>query len=147
MATRIRVLLVTAVALVVMIGGAWAAQAWASRNPAKVYAVAVERDGKELRRFTFAELEAMKRRRVRMQGQYEEGPTLLSVLDAAGARSFSRLTVTGTAARDDGRLSLTRDEVDNRVLLDLAIRGTAKLCGPNIPMGRRVRDVVRLAVD
>ena len=47
----------------------------------------------------------------------------------------------GLGARDSGKLELDRSAVDQDVLLDVANRGTAKVCGPNIPYDERVRDV------
>jgi hypothetical protein len=44
------------------------------------------------------------------------------------------------------RSTFNRDEIDEDVLLDFALRGTTKLCGPDIPWERRVRDVERIVV-
>ena len=83
---------------------------------------------------------------VKMQGQDETGPTLLSVLHAAGIDSFASVTVVGLGARDSGTLELRRAQVDEDVLLDIAKRGTVKVCGPDISWSARVRDVTELSV-
>jgi len=93
---------------------------------------------------SLADLEAMKPRAVKMQGQTEEGPPLLDVLHAAGITEFQSVVITGLGARDSGTLTLSRAQIDRDVLLDLAKRGTAKVCGPDIARGQRVRDVIRI---
>jgi hypothetical protein len=99
-----------------------------------------------LRDFTVDELQALGTRRVVMQGRPEEGPPLLSVLSAAGVDEFASITVVGVGARDSGRLTLPRKAIDRDVLLDIANRGTTKICGPKIAYDRRVRDVLRIEV-
>jgi hypothetical protein len=59
---------------------------------------------------------------------------------------FDSVTVTGLGVRDDGRIVLSRAQVDQDVVLDVAERGTTKLCGPNIAYEDRVRDVERIEV-
>jgi hypothetical protein len=81
-----------------------------------------------------------------MQGQLQEGPALLEVLRQAGVEEFDSVVVRGMALRDAGVIELGRDEVDEDVLLDFAIRGTVKLCGPQIGWADRVRDVEEIEV-
>ena len=82
-------------------------------------------------------------------GRTEEGPTLLSALDLAGVTNFSQLTATGmTQGRiAEAELTLTRDEIDDEVILDITNSGTAKLCGPNISFDSWIRDVNKLVVQ
>ena len=108
--------------------------------------IAVVEGSRVLRTFTMDDLRELGVRRVIMQGKPETGPTLLSVLTAAGVSRFSSVTVVGLGARDSGRLTLERAVLDRKVLLDLANRGTAKVCGPHIAYDGRVRDVIRIEV-
>ena len=108
--------------------------------------ISVVEDSRVLKTFTMNELRKLGVRRVVMQGKPETGPTLLSVISAAGVDTFSSVTIVGVGARDSGRLTMKRAAVNRDVLLDLANRGTAKICGPNIPYGSRVRDVIRIEV-
>jgi hypothetical protein len=78
----------------------------------------------------------------------QEGPTLLSALALAGVQNFSQVTATGMT---QGRIAvaeitLTRNEIDDEVILDITNRGTAKLCGPDIDFNNWIRDVDKLAV-
>ncbi len=108
--------------------------------------VSVMEGSKVLRTFTMAQLKALGTRRIVMQGKAEEGPTLLSVLAASDVDGFFSVTIVGLGVQDSGKLVLARSAVDDRVLLDLANRGTSKVCGPNIAYGQRVRDVTRIEV-
>ena len=146
MQRQTRQLAITALALVVLIGAAFGVERWYASGHEQEYRMAVTRDGKTLRTFTIEELQALGMKTVKMQGLTESGPTLLSVLDASGVETFTAVVVTGLGARDSGRIELKRSEIDDRVLLDIARRGTAKVCGPGIVYVRRVRDVKVVAV-
>jgi hypothetical protein len=82
-------------------------------------------------------------------GRTEEGPTLLSALELAGVTNFSQLTATGmTQGRiAEAVLTLTRDEIDDEVILDITNSGTTKLCGPNISFDAWIRDVNKLELQ
>jgi hypothetical protein len=111
------------------------------------YVVVVIRDGDVLERFTMEEIRAFDTARVEVLGKTEEGPTLLSVLEAAGVTDFSRVHIGGMGIRDDGAITLTRAEVDDDVLLGIANRGTVKVVGPDIAWEDRVRDVTEIVVE
>lgn len=151
MKDRRRAVAAGALLALLVIAAAWGFESWASRETGTpsgaVYSIDVVRAGHSLGRLTLEDLKALGTRRVYMQDQWEEGPTLLAALSSVGAGSFTRVTVIGLGARDDGRLTLKRSDVDQQVILDLALRGTAKLCGPKIPYEKRVRDVTQLVVE
>ena len=129
----------------VFIGGAWFLDVRA-RDASGTYHVTVVRpDGRE-RAFDIGQLKALGMRKVMIDGKTEEGPTLLSVLEASAVTEFDSVTVLGQGVRDDGRITLKRDEVDRDVVLDFALRGTVKLVGPKIAWDDRVRDVMRVEV-
>lgn len=110
------------------------------------YHVRVTRDGRELASYDLAALKAVGEKRVVAQGSAQVGPALVDVLKCSGVSEFSAVTVIGMGARDGGRLELTASQVGTDCVLAIAKRGTAKLAGPKIPSGKRVRDVTELQV-
>jgi len=140
-----------AAAVLLLLVGAWAVERFSSGLAGSAdetpYSVSVVVDGETIKRFTLDDLESLKSKRVVMQGQPEEGPPVLTVLSAAGVSEFDSLMFVGMKVRDGGILILPRDEVSGDVLLDIAKRGTAKVCGPEIPQESRVRDVIRIEVS
>ncbi|RTL64449.1 MAG: hypothetical protein EKK42_24585 [Pseudonocardiaceae bacterium] len=72
----------------------------------------------------------------------QTGPTLDSVLGAAGVTAFSRVSVTGPSESAD----LTSAEVGKDLLLSATRRGTVKLAGPGLDQSRWVRDVTDIVV-
>jgi len=127
------------------VAGAWGFERLAMRN-ADVYRIPIVRDGVVLAEYDIAQLTALGTERIEMQGKFEEGPPLLVVLEAAGVGDFDSVVVTGIGVRDSGRIELTREEIDEQVLLDIANRGTCKIAGPNIAYEDRVRDITRIEV-
>lgn len=146
--------LVAAAALLLVVVGAWAAEREIAGGqpgdegpPPSVYSVAVTRDGEILRTFAVAELEALPAVTFTSEGKTQKGPTLLSVLDAAGVDDdFGEVVITGMGVRDEGRLVLSAEQLDDRVVLDFAERGTVKVVSPTLSWRERVRDVVEIAV-
>lgn len=111
------------------------------------YVVVVIRDGKVLERFTMDDIRDFEMTTVEILGKTEEGPKLLAVLEAAGVTEFSRVHIGGMGIRDDGSITLTRAEVTDEVLLDIANRGTVKVVGPAIAWDDRVRDVTEIVIE
>ena len=105
------------------------------------------RDGQVAKVLDLDDLKSLPTRKVVMQDQEPEGPPLLALLNDAGIRSFERVKVVGLGVRDDGIIVLAANQVNDDVLLDIAVRGTTKLCGPDIAWGDRVRDVQRIEVQ
>lgn len=146
MTRRNAYLTLAAVGLVCLaVASAWFVEKAVTDN-ADVYRVPVVRDGEVLAEFDVQELEALGTRRIEMQGKYEEGPSLLTILEAAGVDEFESVVILGAGVRDSGRLELALDEVDENVLLDIANRGTCKVAGPDIAYEDRVRDIIRIEV-
>jgi len=143
-----------AAALLLVVAAAWAAERQIAGGepdgggpPASVYSVAVTRDGELLRSFAVADLEALPAVTFTSEGKTQKGPTLSSVLDAAGVDGgFREVEITGMGIRDEGHLVLAADEVDDQVVLDFAERGTVKVVSPTLSWRERVRDVVEIAV-
>ena len=136
-----------AVVLLALVAGAFTLESSLADGEA-ASEVLVTRDGKTLGRFSIDELRALETVEFKQAGISETGPSVLRVLDEAGAGEFDRLTALGLGVRDDGILVLRREEVTEQVILDFAeTRGTVKLAGPDISRDQRVRDVVELRVE
>lgn len=75
--------------------------------------------------------------------QLQNGPTVRSVLDAAGATARTGVRVEG---RDPAQ-TLTAAELTEQVVLSFTKRGTLKLAGANLDRSRWVRDVTALVVE
>jgi len=137
---------VTVVMLVAAVAVAWLLDFVASRGDGAAYQVAVVRDEEVVRAFDIDALRGFDMRQLEMQGEVQEGPPLLDVLEAAGITDFTSLTVVGLGLRDSGRIVLAAKDIDRDVLLDFSSRGTVKVCGPRIAWEDRVRDVQRIEV-
>lgn len=139
-----------AIAVALLVVGAVAAEALVSSltpGPgAGGYEVTIVRDGAVLAGFALDDLQALGLKKVRVAGKIEEGPTLQSVLDAAGVDQYESLVITGMGIRDDGTITLDASQVTDEVLLDIANRGTVKVVGPEIAWDDRVRDVTQIDV-
>ncbi len=123
-------------------GGAGGAGSGGGTAPAD-YHIALIKDGKQLRQFTLSDIKALPAVTLEADGKTQQGPTLAGVLKAAGIDQFSSVKVSGAWKEE---YSLTRDKVNDRVLLDISNRGTCKLAGPDIPKDKWVRDVITLEV-
>jgi hypothetical protein len=142
---RNRLVMVVGVLALVLVA-AWGLDLMQGGSAASDYRVRVVHDDEVLAVFSLDDLRAMESRRVVMDGQLQEGPALLDVLSAAGVEEFDAVVVRGMGVRDKGQLELKRADVNEDVLLDFAIRGTVKLCGPEITWVDRVRDVEEIEV-
>lgn len=131
-------LVVTVAILLAAVTTAWLLEISA---PEDVYSVTVFVDEQAVAEFSAQDLAAMEQVHIVAQGQNQVGPSLLSVLAAAGVDSFEGLVIRGQGLRDDGVIELTRSEVTPDVVLDFAERGTVKICSPKISWADRVRDV------
>jgi hypothetical protein len=114
---------------------------------ASSYSVAVVQRGRELKRFTVADLQALPNVAVTIDGKEQDGPALPAVLAASGAGSYQTLNVKGIGARDSGHLTLSAAQVNDRVVIDFSDRGTVKICSPDIEWSDWVRDVVEISLD
>lgn len=92
--------------------------------------------------FGGAELGELPLGQITVEEKVEEGPRLLDVLAAAGITSFTEVTLTGP----ESTMTLTTDQVDEQVLLDLTNRGTVKLASPYVPKVDWVKDITLIQV-
>ena len=150
MRTRLTIAAVTLV-LLAGVAAAWWFESSTPPSAATVaststYRVRITRAGRELASFDLAQLQAIGMKTVVVQGGTEQGPSLLAVLERAGASDFTTVTILGTGTRDTGRIELGVADVGPDTVLDIAKRGTVKVAGPDIPYDMRVRDVTEIQV-
>jgi hypothetical protein len=130
---------------------AWVLQAGAEQGgetPAgdspPAYAITVRQGGEVLRQYDLVALRALPQASLTVGGREQDGPLLRTVLDDAGADTSAVVDVVGAGLRDEGRLTLTADEIDRDVQLDFSDRGTVKVCAAWLDRGEWVRDVVTI---
>jgi hypothetical protein len=147
-------MLIAAAAVVAVVAAAWALQAMASGggessqgDSPPPYAVSVRRGGEVLKTYDLAALDALPKVTTEMEDKEQTGPTLVALLEDAGASSYGKVEIRGAGVRDPGQLTLTRAEVRRRVQLDFSERGTVKVCAPWLERKEWVRDVLTLSVE
>ena len=118
-----------------------------SDNP-DVYSIKIYLNDTLKKSITVEDLQKLEQVSFSTENKDESGPTLLSVLKLAGIDDFSQVTAVGLGK---GRLTsaelvLTRDQVDDTVILDLTNQGTAKVAGLNISSNDWIIDVSELRV-
>jgi hypothetical protein len=116
--------------------------------PEGVYFVGVYLNGENKASFTVDDLSKLDQVEITANGSPQNGPTLLSVLKAAGITEFTAVTASGFSR---GRLAtaestLTRAQIDDSVIFDMNKRGKAKLCGANIAQSNWIIDVEKIEV-
>lgn len=107
----------------------------------------VQQAERVLTRFTLPQLEGLPQVEIATPqshgAQVQKGPTVRSVLDAAGATVVYGVRVEG---RDPAQ-TLTAVELTDQVILNLTKRSTLKLAGTQLGKDRWVRDVTALVVN
>jgi hypothetical protein len=109
--------------------------------------LAVQQDGKELTHFSLSQLQDLPQVEIATPqsrgAQIQRGPTVRSVLDAAGATGVEKVRFEG---RDPAQ-TLTAAELTDQVILNVTKHDTLKLTGAQLDTGRWVRDVTALVVN
>ncbi|OBJ48385.1 hypothetical protein [Mycobacterium asiaticum] len=107
----------------------------------------VQLSNRVLHRFTLQQLRDLPQTEIATPqsrgAQAQKGPTLRSIVNAAGVTDIESVRVEG---RDPAQ-TLVAAELSDRVILSITKRNTVKLTGTPLPRDRWVRDVVRLAVN
>ncbi|WP_459952729.1 hypothetical protein [Mycobacterium avium] len=100
-----------------------------------------------LQRFTISQLQQLPQVEVETPqshgAQIQKGPSVRSILNAAGATGVVRVRVEG---RDPAQ-SLTAAELDDRTILGFTKRDTLKLTGAKLGRDQWVRDVTDLVIN
>lgn len=107
----------------------------------------VQENGRVLARFALPRLQNLPQVEVvtpQSRGaQIQKGPTVRSILNAAGATDVDSVRVEG---RDPAQ-TLTAAELTDTVILNVTKRNTLKLAGAGLDTDRWVRDVTALVVN
>lgn len=107
----------------------------------------VQQGGHEVRRFVLPQLRDLPQVEVptpQSHGAHvEKGPTVRSILAAAGVTEVDRVRVDG---RDPAQ-TLTAAELTDQVILNVTKRNTLKLTGAQVDRNQWVRDVTALVVN
>lgn len=118
-------------------------------NGEEVYSIEVYLSSTLKKLITIDEIESLDKVSFSTEDKDEEGPTLTDVLELAGITEFDEVTVVGlTKGRiASAELALSRNEIDDEVILDITNRGTTKLAGRDIPSNDWIIDVSELRVE
>lgn len=107
----------------------------------------VQENQRVLQRFTISQLQQLPQVEVETPqshgAQIQKGPSVRSILNAAGATGVVRVRVEG---RDPAQ-SLTAAELDDRTILGFTKRDTLKLTGAKLGRDQWVRDVTDLVIN
>ncbi len=107
----------------------------------------VQQNGRVLGRFTLAQVQDLPQVEIATPqshgAQTQKGPTVRSVLAAAGATGVDAVRIEG---RDPAQ-TLTATELTDQVILSVTKRNTLKLSGTQLGKDRWVRDVTTLVVN
>jgi hypothetical protein len=105
----------------------------------------VQDNHRVLDRFTLSRLEQLPQVQVAppQSHRVQQGPSVRSILDAAGATGVISVRVEG---RDPAQ-TLTAGELDDRTILGFTKRHTLKLTGAKLSRDQWVRDVTELVVN
>ncbi len=107
----------------------------------------VQQTGRELARLTLQRLQTLPQAEIltpQSRGAHvQKGPTVRTVLDAAGAADVNSVRVQG---RDPAQ-TLRADELTDQVILTITKHDTLKLAGSHLGVDRWVRDVTALVVN
>ncbi|ORV39326.1 hypothetical protein [Mycobacterium conspicuum] len=121
--------------------------ACAGSAPDAAGSLVVQQDGRVLDRLTLPRLRGLPQVEIATPqsrgAQVQKGPTVRSVLDAAGATGVNRVRIEG---RDPAQ-TLTNEELTDQVILGVTKRNTLKLTGTQLGRERWVRDVTAMVVN
>jgi hypothetical protein len=95
---------------------------------------------------SLAQLHALPSVTLTLDGKSEVGPTLSSVLELAGIKDFSQITVSGMlkGRLATGQLTLKSSDITDQVILSYNNVGKTKLCGTQIPDSNWIIDVAEI---
>jgi hypothetical protein len=106
--------------------------------------------GKVLREWSVADLQAeIGYARFSLDGDAQEGPLMLKVLDASGAKGWKsgKAIGSGESRAFEIEVDFSPGDVNNTWILDVTKRGTLKLAGENLDRAKWVRDVKELRLQ
>jgi hypothetical protein len=118
-------------------------------TPPAGYSIAVSAGSGTVVYLTLDQLNKLAKTAVRAADRNNDGPSLSSVLDLAGIKEYKSVKVVGM---DRGRmataeLSLERQQVTDKTILDITNRGTCKFVSPDVAFENWIYDVTALVVE
>ena len=113
------------------------------------YHIKIFLNGNEKESLSLSDIQNLPQVTVQAKGKDQIGPTLLSVMDQAGISDYSKVTIVGLAKGRvaSAELELNKDEIDDKVVLDITNSGTAKLASPNIDENKWIIDVSEIRAE
>ena len=108
----------------------------------------VVQDGTVIASFLLADVRKLPQQTVKIGSQDQKGPTLSSVLEAAGVEAFDSVAVDGfrPGRMVASELTIASANLNDEVLVVINRRGEAKLVSSAIPPERSIVDIKRLTV-
>lgn len=121
----------------------------AASQTAAGYKVVFFLNGQQVASLGLEQLQTLPKVSLALADRSEEGPTLLSVLELAGIKEFSKLTVVGMVRGRvaTAELELQRSQVTEDLILDFTNRGTTKLAGAQLSEDKWVIDVAEIRAE
>jgi hypothetical protein len=89
------------------------------------------------------EFKRISRVKIRVAGKIVNAPTLSEVLKAAGVTSFNQIIITGA----NNTLTVPRDQVTDKLLLDYSANDRLKLIITNLPKEQWIKGVYQIKVE
>jgi len=110
------------------------------------YHIEILNDNQQVTSVSLAQLHALPSVTLTLDGKSEVGPTLSSVLELAGIKDFSQITVSGMlkGRLATGQLTLQPSDITDEVILSYNNAGKTKLCGTQIPDSNWIIDVAEI---
>jgi hypothetical protein len=75
-------------------------------------------------------------------GKFQDGPKISEVLNAAGVKTYSSVTIQGS----NGELTITPEQMADSTMLDFTNRGTVKMASKAFPKTGWVKDIYQMVV-
>ncbi len=136
--------LASAFFLVATAGCGHAAGSAGGTTASQVPLLRIVRPDGSVKEASLKDLNSLGKGRISVDGKLVEGPTLPEVLRFANVTEFQNVTIIGAGA---GPLTLAKEEVDSRVILDLTSNGTVKLSLPDIPQSEWIDNVKTIKAE
>ena len=113
------------------------------------YSVKVTRAGSILATFSVADLDGLSQVSIRADGKDYSGPSILSILAAAGVTDFTKLTIDGYAKgrMATAELPVEKANINNNYMLRKTNQNTFSLASTDVPADSWIIDVEELRVE
>ena len=110
------------------------------------YQIEILDNNQQVASVSLAQLHALPSVTLTLDGKSEVGPTLSAVLELAGIKDFSQITVSGMlkGRLATGQLTLKPSDITDQVILSYNNVGKTKLCGTQIPDSNWIIDVAEI---